>query len=309
MSIIDTISTGFRVVTRRFWLILVPVALDLFLWLGPKLSLAPLVERLIGWMRTAAESLPASVSATPGIDLDMMAELLRTTVGQTNLFAMLTWGRLGMPSVAGLVPIAADAPRVWAVASAGWAVVLQFALMGVGLLIACLFLYLVAQTALEREPDWHRLAGRIFSAWARLLVIFVPLAAITSVGLAISLLLGPLALLLALGVLWLTFFLTFAPQGVLMVGANPWNAILMSFTVVRLNFWPTLGLLLITNVLSSGLGLIWRRLIETGTVTAVVAILASAYVGTALTMSLYLFFRDRLARTNEILKARQGSST
>ena len=41
-AVIDSLSAGYRFLGRRVELILIPVLLDLWLWLGPQLSVAPL---------------------------------------------------------------------------------------------------------------------------------------------------------------------------------------------------------------------------------------------------------------------------
>lgn len=91
--------TGLTMAARRPWLLLVPLALDLLLWLAPRLSIAGLVQRFLrGW--------EALVRATysPG-QLDAMADMLRmiqegmTTLGaQVNLLDVLAGSWLGPPS-------------------------------------------------------------------------------------------------------------------------------------------------------------------------------------------------------------------
>ncbi|MBA2448513.1 MAG: hypothetical protein H0V51_10865, partial [Chloroflexi bacterium] len=46
-GVVDTLSAGYRIVNRRPWLVLGPVALDLFLWFGPRVSVAPLIGPLL----------------------------------------------------------------------------------------------------------------------------------------------------------------------------------------------------------------------------------------------------------------------
>ncbi len=47
LGLIDTLSSGFKVVQRRPWLILPPILLDLWLWLGPRWSIQPLADSLL----------------------------------------------------------------------------------------------------------------------------------------------------------------------------------------------------------------------------------------------------------------------
>ena len=47
MGIIDTLTAGFDLVRRRIWLIVLPVLLDVGLWVAPRLSVSELVRRLL----------------------------------------------------------------------------------------------------------------------------------------------------------------------------------------------------------------------------------------------------------------------
>ena len=44
-SLVETISQGFGAVNRRLWVLAIPFALDLFYWLGPRLSVQPLIDQ------------------------------------------------------------------------------------------------------------------------------------------------------------------------------------------------------------------------------------------------------------------------
>src|SRR5688572_18920040 len=46
-SLVDTVGTGFRALNRALPALLVPLVLDLWYWLGPRMSLHPLVD----WLR------------------------------------------------------------------------------------------------------------------------------------------------------------------------------------------------------------------------------------------------------------------
>jgi hypothetical protein len=47
VSVIDALMAGLTTVARRPWLIIVPVAIDLFLWLAPRLSINSLVLKFL----------------------------------------------------------------------------------------------------------------------------------------------------------------------------------------------------------------------------------------------------------------------
>lgn len=98
-SIIDALSTGLAEAARRPWLWIVPIVVDLVLWLAPRLSITGLTTRLMGaW----AGLLPMiytpdqMAAAQEGIDLVTtgMVEMAKTV----NLGAMLTAGWVTAPS-------------------------------------------------------------------------------------------------------------------------------------------------------------------------------------------------------------------
>ncbi len=71
-GIIDALTNGLTSAARRPWLILIPLVIDLTLWLAPPLSISALVQRFLrGW-----EGLVAT-AYTPD-QLDRMAEMLAT---------------------------------------------------------------------------------------------------------------------------------------------------------------------------------------------------------------------------------------
>jgi hypothetical protein len=308
LGVIDTIAAGFRTVTRRIWLILLPLALDLMLWRGPRLSIAPLVEKMIAWMQASIASVATtSDAAIPSVyDLNVTADTLRDTIGRMNLFSALAVGRLGFPSIAGMQPIQ-DSQSVIAIESPWAALGLQALLLAVGLWIASLYLSVLAYPVRGTRVDLSALPRDSLTNWGRLATVFVPLSLILSFALSISLLLGPLLILTGIALLWLLFFLSLVPPAIVLAGDTPWRAIVSSFGIARLNLWPTLALLLLINLLSAGLGVLFMRWLSTNLALGLAAIVANAYVGTALTLALFIFYRDRLARLHQLLAERRSA--
>src|SRR2546426_3182445 len=44
-GLIDTLQAGFNAVNRNVWLLVLPIAIDLFLWWGPQPAAGPILER------------------------------------------------------------------------------------------------------------------------------------------------------------------------------------------------------------------------------------------------------------------------
>ncbi|OGO05039.1 MAG: hypothetical protein A2Y73_02500 [Chloroflexi bacterium RBG_13_56_8] len=306
MGIIDTLTAGFNTVTKRLWLIVVPVMLDLFIWLGPKVSIAPVIEKMVATFRQSAEALGSTSGVDPGLAglSEALIEELQGTIGGINLLGLLSWGRLGVPSLAGIEPINVEVDRVISISEPGQMVLMQVLIMAVGLFIACIFLGTLGHGVVrEGSTDWIALSRKIPVYWLRLVAILIPLGVTLFVGVLGGFLLGPFGFFIWVLMLWAMLYLSFIPQAVVLTEDGPLAVVKRSFSVVRSNFWSSLGLVILINVISAGLSLVWPLLVVSP-VGMLVAILANAYVGTGLTASMFVFFRDRSARQREALQQR-----
>lgn len=285
-GVIDTLSLGFSAITQQLWVLAIPVALDLYLWLGPRLSPLPLIQR-------ASLYLP---SAGPRIQWQ---ELL----GGFNLFSLLASAILGVPSLMtgattvsplGQVVIEIDGGLRFM----GWVLVL----LPLGLLLGCLYLSLIAQKV--RQKPYPSLLRRIWGYWLRvilLLLIFIGGAILLGLPLAMGLTLVSLlsasltpilsTLLLAL-LVWMWFYLFFAIDAIVISDAGPLSAIRNSINVVRRNFWSSLGLIILINVIGMGLSFVWRALGANPWGLAL-GIVGNAFVGSGLAAASLIFYRDR----------------
>ena len=303
LGIIDTLSSGFTTVTKRLWLLILPVALDLFLWLGPKLSIAPVIEKVVGTFRTAMEALPSSAGQDVNFAqmFEAMADSLQNVVGRTNLLALLAWNSMGLPSIAGARPINPGADHIIEINGYGQMILLQALIMVVGLFLACLFWGMLAQAVRGERLDLGRLLGRAPAYWLYLLAVFVPLGLALVAVVSFSFLLGPFAPFIWVAALWTIFMISFVPQAVTLAEERPLRALWSSLTIVRRNFWSALGLVLLSAVIGQGLGFVWVRLMGTS-VGMAAAILANAFVGTGLSAAMFVFYRERVAKLQETAK-------
>jgi len=292
MRVVDTLSSGFRLVFQRPWLALLPLIADIGIWRGPKLSMATLVQRMVADLSTAMATMPDAGAATAGSTETMT--LLTDALAGTNLFGLVTWHILGVPGIAGSLPIQ-PGDRVYEI-TVVWQLALAMVLILVlGLVLATAYLTLIAQTVRDEHVDLPGFVATAAQSWVNLAIIALVLGiAFLSTLLGISLL-GPLALA-AIFVLGLVlFYSAFFPQAVTLDGLKPLQAVLSSYAVVRTSFWPSAGLLFLVNLLNSGLGLVWQRLMGTAQAGMIAAVVLSSLIGTGLTTALFLHYRDRIA--------------
>jgi len=85
LGVIACLAAGFEVLGRHLWLIALPVLLDLFLWMGPRLSVAPLIQGFLAILRSQ-----------PAYNLEMAQQVVEGTrlleefAEQFNLFSLLS---------------------------------------------------------------------------------------------------------------------------------------------------------------------------------------------------------------------------
>lgn len=315
MGIIDSLAAGFQTVARRPWLLLIPIVLDLFLWLGPKLSMAPVLDQLGVAYHDALikeqalfERLTGDPSQIEVFDRQMQ-ELL-AQLKDINLFSLLAWQ---MPSL--LQSVAQFGPDerlglppalIITIPTAGRLAIAIAGLVLVGLFVTSAYSGLIAQYVRTGQFDRSSFFDRLPVNWLRL-VGFYLLIAIIAAGLGLPvLILGGLLNLVApalgaalvwvllLMALWVIFVLLFFVSEAIFVGdLNPLAAMRSSIQVVRRSFFSSLGLIFLTYLIAVGTFQVWTYLPPTS-VSILVAIIGNAFISTGLAAAGMIFYRDRM---------------
>jgi len=304
-----TLSAAFELTTRYLWLMVLPAVLDLFLWIGPRLSFHTFIESVIA-------ALP-----TEGVPADALA-LLQSAAAQMNHFTYLSVSLLGVPALmAG--PMPAKTPVTPAVIDGGGGVAwlgLLLLFTVVGLLLAAFYYNLIAyamrRTLTTALPPLGpvRFMRRVNHSWLRLIALAVVVVVLVAVVLLPALLLAGLVLLFSqtlatlvllaalMVVIWLLMFFSFTPQGMLL---NPRGFVSALADSVRLfqSSLPAAGGLLLVVVVARQLLRTVLLTADSGTWVTAILILAHAYIATALTVALFLFYRDRFVAA---LKKKEG---
>ena len=313
-GVIETISEGFATVSRKFWLVIIPVVLDLCYWLGPRFSIAPLMHDLSTLLKVPAGSPSEYVETINGL-----RALIQQSSNSLNLLGTLSSRLLGIPSLIGLERLASETigvPSVIEIHSYQTLVGLLVLLELAGLLIGCIYLMLIAQQIRDERLDIRYLFRHIWIRWFRLSALML-LAVIISIvaALPFSIILSIAALLsqsiasLLMGLFWAILFWVglyffFVPKAILLSEAGIWESLWLSFQLVRLNFWSTIGLVIITYVIGAGLSLIFESLAGSPWLD-LVSIIGNAFIGTGLATAAFIFYRDRyMARLESLEQTR-----
>jgi hypothetical protein len=179
-------------------------------------------------------------------------------------------------------------------------------LTGLGMVIGSIYLTSVSRSLEDSEDDgpfWPRamqLGKRVVLFWILRAVI---LAVLGIPFLLMVLMLGALSSALAvvfstvaLGMAtWAAFYGIYLVPSLAVNKSSLWRALWNSYNIVLRNFWSTLWLFLLINLIGGGLSILWSRM-STGSWLTWVAIVGNAYVGTSLVAGSLVFYQDRYQR-------------
>ena len=307
---IDSLSAGYRFLGRRVELILIPVVLDLWLWLGPRLSVRPLFEAMARFYERTAdvEGFPEDMASMAG----QVSQML-TDVGQnSNLMeSLVSRSLLHVPSL--LVTIGSvSGDWVFEIGNPFVAGGLFTGLSIVGLLIGVLYMNLLARLlplgGASKPATAAELGKQVLRQWVRVMLFILALMVLLLVG-ALPVMMGSvllafvspalssiLAFVYAGAVLVVLFYLYFVTAAIVMDDLPVHKAVAQSFLVVRNDFLATLLFILLTTVIAVGFALIMRQLTELSSVGVAFSILVNAYLGSGLVLALFVFYRTRILR-------------
>lgn len=302
-----TVAAGFDLVSSHWWLLVLPFLLDLFYWLGPRLSLAPLLTNLVAAMQGGMSSQAPAESVTM---LESMGEQILALAPQTNLFTVLSVPFLGVPGLmAGLVAPAETplSPAVIDLESGLVVAGLFLLLSAAGLCLAALYYGLIARSL--QGPGAGRAAtfvGRRLPLYVIRLFVLAGALLLAAIGLYIPVLfvatilalfspgLGSLLVMFGMVMIfWLFFYLSFSVQGVVLAGRSVFWALLASVRLVQSYLVPALTLFLLTFGLRTLLTWLWLG-VDQGNWLTLVSIAGHAFVSTGLVAATFIFYRDRV---------------
>lgn len=304
MGIIASLVAGFETVNRQLWLILPPMLLDLFLWLGPQLSIKPMVDNIARDLQNMA------LSAPPGSFIAQSAQNWQqfTTVSESlNLFWALSTAPLGVPSMMAWRTSETGASHwlgVMGVANPLLNLILLVALSVVGLFAGAIYFECVAQAVRDGRFDLIALLRRVGLVWVYLIgfaifalivtaVLGVPAFALSMLLAALNSVLGSAALALTFSfVFWVLVFGLFTPHAITLGQRGLFPALWESLSLVRRHLGPTTGMVATVLLLYVGLGLVWT-LAPADSWMNLIGVVGHAVVATALVATTFVYYQDR----------------
>jgi hypothetical protein len=312
IGVIQALGIGYESVVRALWVVLIPIGLDLFFWLGPRLSIRTLFDRAIAFMASAGP---------PGPDfqqnLDDVRGLLSDVSSSLNLFSLLATDFMGIR----VLPVpslkAFELPGESAYAAPAGAVSiipldspllvagLALLLLAVGLLMGVAYLSLIADRVRSIRGQTQPLPKRVLLTWVRLLlfvlaislfygVLSVPFLIAFGMASLVHIALGMLVLIAGWTIsFWILLYLWFVAYAIVMDDVGVFRAAWNSANVVQRNLLSTFGFIVLTNLIVSGMVVIWQSF-EGSALGTFVAIVGNAFIGSGLVAAAFVFYQDRL---------------
>jgi len=319
-GVIGCLTAGFEMVGRNLLVVTLPVALDLFLWLGPRVSIGPLVQAFVQVLNT--QSAPNPDTARQVAQATSLLERFGT---QFNLLSVISGiPMLQIPSLLARRASGGGSPlgdsRVFSLSSLVAVIPWWVTLILVGLMLGFLYLNEVAHQVRttgassnrnDDETEGDRSSGNSSmraSVWKLLrfglfalglLVIgstVVPLwLFIVALGTVIAQPLGVLLWVAGVGFIgYAALHLIFVVPSLLVGERRLLRAVGESVLLTRANLFSVFGLVILSMVIYEGLGYAWALPVNDSW-ALLVGIVGNAFVATGLTSAAFVFYRDRLA--------------
>lgn len=285
------LSEGMSLLISLPQLILIPVLLDLYLLMGPRISSMSITQRLSDRIRIQDGSFAAEAASWLGRagdwDLSRLMALLLPSVVD------------GLPEAASYEPYA----RGYGTASLLVLIAAGVCFFVIGTALFTGFMITLARSGKLIRADKATLAQLFLDRWLKFLGFAAVMLAVLTIG-ALSLILPALLLsagaegtslivgFLSMGGLVLLVVTMFAPEAIVIDGAGPFMAFRSSARVVFSSFWQAMGLFAVSLMFSPGLLSIWEE-IASDPVGLGIAIVINAGLVTSLAIASLSFYKSR----------------
>jgi len=316
---------GFETVARHPGLIIIPTLLDLFLWLGPRLSFAPLFQTMAQMAQTMGLNTGEEIAALQQLLADLGERLngfilagpapllsLPTLLFEirTKLNLVRGWDQnsLGVPSLlAEMVTsgrplfLQSDIAVSTSLAALGWGI----GIIVVGMLLNAYYLRSIGQRVVEENEIELPRAQSPLRLWGQLLqLMFVLTLVLFSVSVLMALLVTIMKMIPGFfskfisafflsTIFFVSLHMVFVVPGIVLLRRGLLQAIHESLILVRSDFLSAILLLLLLFVIARGFNVVWTMSAPTSW-TMLVSIVGHAFVSTSLTAALFIFYQDRL---------------
>lgn len=299
----NAIIAGFNVAANNLSLLILPVLIDLFLWLGLQVRVK---DVLLPLFTNTAQYLQQANSPDLAARIKAAADIWEQILESFNLLGLVRTIPIGVPSLmatSGAIETPFGAANSMEAGSLGSAMIIWLVVITVGFIAGCLYFYSLARATAETKEPLEPAAflrkigqslGLTVAFFLLLIILAVPALLLVSIIALINPVLGDFAMLFVGFILiWILFPLVFTPHAVF-TGKN--NLIVSGMTSVRLvrHYLPGAGIFIIVGlVFTQGMDILWR-IPPTSSWMTLVGILGHAFIYTAIFSASFIYFRAGL---------------
>jgi hypothetical protein len=313
-GVISSIRAGFDTIAAHIAAILLPLALDLWLWLGPRLSMERLFAALQPQIMAIWEAGGVSTA-----DIQQVMKWYETTIPGLNLFWILRTLPVGVSSL--MFAQSVDRTPLGPVAI--WQVTAQNLPGWIGLLLLAgwvgggLYFRWVAQLSLKRSEQADVQTSRAVAqtillslVWSGMaFAIGLPVFIVVSLLYQFNAALAQIVILAASFLsMWLIVPLFFWPHGVFVRKQNALLSIIGSIQMARFTLPSSSFFVLSVFLLGMGLNYLWKTAPSESWMT-LVGILGHAFITTALLAASFIYYRDMSAWLQSVIERLRANST
>jgi len=299
-GVFGSLKAGFDVVSNQIVLILLPLALDVLLWLGPRVSVGNLYRTLMNdWIDFSSNA------GFPLPDVQLLAERI-DMLGRVNVLNWMRTFPVGIPSLlSGILPesLPLQTPLgtqdVIQVSSLfgllGWLVLLTV----LGWVGGSLYFRWVSNSALKGQDEVIGSLNAVFQTFILsliwligLMVIIFPVMLLVMLFASINAILGNIVVFIILMLsFWLIVPLFFMPLGIFVRKQNAFYSVSASLKLSRFTL-PTSSLFVFSVIiLSTGLNSLWS-VPSSDSWMMLVGIAGHAFITTALLAASFIYYRN-----------------
>lgn len=306
--LIPTLAQGITTVANHIYLILMPVALDLFLWFGPHLSFEKLLQDTFAAIKTNLAAFTDMAGTLAAY------ESIVKRVQQLNFFSMIRSVPIGIPSLLQWAegtrnPV--GTPWIISIQNSSYASLLFLGMSILGIILGTLYLYSLSRVTTKEKPKatlkdifWVILQCLILclALLVAFFIILIPVVLLSDIISVMAPGLYEIALfVVSIFIIWLLMPLIFAAHGIFVERKNAIQSIMLSIRMVR-SFLPGTGLFVVTAVLIyMGLNVLWSKPpIDSWLLLA--GIFGHAFIATSMLTASFIFYRGGLAWMKEKIR-------
>lgn len=308
---ISALTNGFNAVANNIAVIIFPVALDIFLWLGPRLKADAVFGPIL-------KMLPDIQGQAPAEQVKLFTQMLTDFSNGFNLFSVLRTYPLGIFSLMStnlsvMSPLGPrsgiDAPNMLLI------FMLILVLTFCGWMAGSLYFRSVSRAALKLEGGVgilrSLLHGGLLSGVWMLLFAFANLPLLIFLWLLTmmdGLLRTVVIVLLAFPVSWVLLVVFFSFFGIFVSAQNAFVSVRNSMRMLRYGLPPLGWFAMLALFISQSMDLLWRIPPAESWMTAV-GILGHAFISTGLLAASFIYYRDLNVWIAKMLQAIQNKNS